>query len=202
MQAIQQEYFSDFTIKWATSEWEKHHAYALRRQVFCGEQGIFEIDDKDDIDNRAQVLVAIANHGGWHEKVVGTVRIHHEGNHVWWGSRLAVDASFRTQTGLGSLLIKLAVSSAHALGCKVFLAQVQKQNERLFQRLNWKSQYELMLKEHLHVMMKAELASFPPCYHPESGFVVSNVNGPFSTLESLAFLQPDMRDIQEEPYVA
>ncbi len=183
------EHFSDFTIKWATLEWEKQQAYALRRQIFCGEQAIFDKDDRDDIDDYAQVLVAIANHGGWHDRIVGTVRIHDEGDHVWWGSRLAVDPSFRTQVGLGSLLIKLAVSSAHALGCQVFLAQVQKQNERLFQRLNWKSQYELTLKQHPHVMMKANLSAFPPCFQPNSGFVVSNRHNSRTIEDATPFLQ-------------
>ncbi|WP_284216115.1 MSMEG_0567/Sll0786 family nitrogen starvation N-acetyltransferase [Agaribacter marinus] len=174
MKKRQHEFFSDFTIKWATSNWEISEAHTLRRQIFCAEQGIFEQDDRDDVDAYAQVLVAIANFGGWHERIVGTVRIHDEGDNVWWGSRLAVDPSFRTQVGLGAQLIKLAVSSAHALGCKMFLAQVQKQNERLFQRLHWHSEYELNVKRHPHVMMKADLSAYPPCYRPTSGFVVSN----------------------------
>jgi len=73
---------SDYTIKWATSEWEINQAKQLRRNVFCLEQGIFDNDDQDDIDDYAQCLIAIANHGCWHDKVVGTVRIHDEGSLV------------------------------------------------------------------------------------------------------------------------
>ncbi len=168
-------HYSDYTIKWATSDWEITQARALRRRVFCTEQKIFSDNDIDEIDTYAQVLVAIANCGGWHERVVGTVRIHPEKDNTWWGSRLAVESTFRTQAGLGSTLIKLAVSSAHGLGCNVFLAQVQKKNEKLFQKLNWKSQFETLVKAHPHVMMKAELSKFPPCYQPKSGYVIQNV---------------------------
>jgi putative N-acetyltransferase (TIGR04045 family) len=169
------EYYSDFTVKWATLEWEKKQAYDLRQRVFCHEQDIFSDTDLDEIDAHAQVLVAIANHGGWHERVVGTVRIHEEEINLWVGSRLAVEYEFRHQVGLGSELIRLAVSSAHAMGCKLFLAQVQKQNEKLFQRLNWESCHELMVRKKPHVMMKADLNAYPPCYQPNSGFVLKNL---------------------------
>ena len=164
--------YSDYTIKWATSKWEVEQAQALRRRVFCHEQGIFDSDDRDQTDDYAQSLIAIANHGCWHDKVVGTVRIHHEGNNVWWGSRLAVDAGFRAHRGLGSALIKLAVSSANGLGCQQFLAQVQKQNESLFKRLNWQSCYDLEVQNRPHVMMQAELEKFPPMTSPTTGFVL------------------------------
>ncbi|MFT6153904.1 MAG: putative N-acetyltransferase (TIGR04045 family) [Crocinitomicaceae bacterium] len=164
--------YSDFTVKWATLDWEIEQAYALRKRVFCGEQDIFLDNDLDEIDDHAQVLVAIANHGGWHERIVGTVRIHQQEADLWWGSRLAVEHAFRHQVGLGSELIRLAVSSAHALGCETFLAQVQKQNETLFQKLNWESCYDLMVRKKPHVMMKANLNAYPPCYKPNSGFVL------------------------------
>ncbi len=169
--------YSDYTIKWATSQWEIDQAFALRRRVFCQEQRIFEHDDCDEVDAYAQCLIAVAGHGCWHDKVVGTVRIHDEGKHVWWGSRLAVDANFRGKAGLGSALIKLAVSSANALGCQQFLAQVQKPNEALFQRLNWQSKFDIMVRNHPHVMMQAELEKFPPNANPNVGFIVrENLN--------------------------
>ncbi|MEE2729825.1 MAG: MSMEG_0567/Sll0786 family nitrogen starvation N-acetyltransferase [Pseudomonadota bacterium] len=166
--------YSDFTIKWATLEWEKNQALALRRQVFCTEQGLFEQHDLDalDADPHTRCLVAIANHGGWPDKVVGTVRIHPAEPMVWWGSRLAVDTGTRGRSGIGAALIRLAVGSARGLGCQRFLAQVQKQNEVLFQRLNWNSQYELPVRNRPHVMMEAELSRYPIVHQPESGFVV------------------------------
>ncbi len=36
---------------------------------------------------------------------------------MWWGSRLAVDSDFRRIGAIGATLIRLAVCSAHAMGC-------------------------------------------------------------------------------------
>lgn len=190
MNQVTNEHYSDFTIKWATLKWEQEQAFALRREVFCHEQQVFEHDDRDDVDTHAQTLIAIANHGGWHEKIVGTVRIHNQDEHVWWGSRLAVNKDFRGQRGLGGALIRLAVCSARALGCTQFLAQVQKQNEALFQKLNWTSQFELNVHNHLHVMMQADLNQFLPCYQPKSGYVVKSDPPKYSGELGASFLQP------------
>ncbi len=166
--------YSDYTIKWASLAWEKEQAWELRRQVFCIEQGIFEGHDVDEIDRSAQCLVAIANHGGWPDKVVGTVRIHMHEQDVWWGSRLAVEKEFRYQSGIGAALIKLAVGSARGVGCKEFYAQVQQQNEALFRKLNWQSHYALQVRGRPHVMMQAQLPQFPVCNSPFSGYVLKN----------------------------
>lgn len=163
---------SDFTIKWVTMDWEIREAHALRRAVFCDEQKLFEESDQDDIDSHAQCLVAIANHGGWPDQVVGTVRIHQYNAGVWWGSRLAVKEGFRHRSGIGATLIKLAVSSANGLGCTQFFAQVQQQNEALFQRLHWHSRYTLQVRHHPHVMMEADLARYPACHTPYQGIML------------------------------
>lgn len=164
--------YSDYTVKWVTLPWEREQAYELRRRIFCEEQAIFEHDDLDEIDRSAQLLVAIGNIGGWHEQVVGTVRIHEEQPGVWYGSRLAVDSRFRRQGQLGATLIKLAVSSAHACGCQQFLATVQPQNENLFRRLHWQTFDEELIHGRLHKVMEADLAHYPPCHSPDSGFVI------------------------------
>lgn len=166
------ESYSDFTIKWASLDWERAQALELRRQVFCIEQGLFTRDDRDEIDDHAQCLVAVANHGGWPDKVIGTVRIHAYEKDVWWGSRLAVDKAFRYQSGIGAALIRLAVGSARGLECQEFFAQVQDQNEALFRKLNWQSHYKLTVRERPHVMMQAQLCQFPVCKRPYSGYVL------------------------------
>ena len=164
--------YSDFTIKWASLPWEIEQALVLRQQVFCQEQGLFVGSDRDVIDDQAQCLVAIANQGGWPDKVVGTVRIHQYSIGVWWGSRLAVAPDFRSRSGIGAGLIRLAVCSAHGLGCTQFFAQVQQQNEKLFQRLNWQSRYPLQVRSRPHVMMEADLRRYPAFHAPYSGFVL------------------------------
>lgn len=79
---------------------------------FCREQGLFADDDRDEIDDHAHLLVALGCVAGWHDRVVGTVRIHQQSPGVWLGSRLAVDAAYRRQGQLGPTLIRLAVCSA------------------------------------------------------------------------------------------
>ena len=73
------------------------------------------------------------------DRVVGTVRIHEEAPGLWFGSRLAVDREFRRIGAIGATLIRLAVSSAHAMGCRHFLAHVQAQNGPLFRQMHWET---------------------------------------------------------------
>jgi putative N-acetyltransferase (TIGR04045 family) len=162
---------SEFLVREACQDWERREAFALRRAVFCIEQGIFTGDDRDAIDAHAQQLVAMSCSGGMPDQVVGTVRIHEKSLGLWWGSRLAVHPSFRSQGHLGATLIRLAVSRAHALGCDIFLAHVQSQNVPLFKKLRWKPLRELSVHSRAHCEMQADLSGYPPCHDPVSGYV-------------------------------
>jgi putative N-acetyltransferase (TIGR04045 family) len=162
---------AEYRVKFATEAWERREAAALRRQVFCAEQGIFASDDRDDIDAIAIPLVAISSLGVAPHDVVGTVRIHEAESGVWWGSRLAVAADYRRIGALGSALIRLAVCSAHARGCRRFYAHVQSQNALLFRRLHWRTLEETELRGRPHHFMQADLAHYPPIADPEVGFL-------------------------------
>ncbi|TAY15533.1 GNAT family N-acetyltransferase [Rhizobium leguminosarum] len=161
---------SEFQVKFATSAWERSQAHALRRAVFCEEQQIFEGDDRDAIDDQAIPIVALSMLGIAADQLVGTVRIHQAEPGLWWGSRLAVHPDFRKIGALGATLIKLAVSSANAIGCHTFLANVQVQNGLLFRRLHWDVIEEFEVYGKPHLRMRADLAYYPPCATPESGF--------------------------------
>lgn len=161
----------EYRVKQAAQGWEREEAHRLRRQVFCTEQGLFGDDDRDGTDDRAQLLVALACIAGMPDEVVGTVRIHEEEPGLWFGSRLAVDAAHRKQGQLGATLIRLAVCSAHAQGCRTFLAHVQSQNLPLFVRMHWTPLREMELLGRSHHLMRADLDCYPPCSTPETGFV-------------------------------
>ncbi|MGQ7843252.1 MSMEG_0567/Sll0786 family nitrogen starvation N-acetyltransferase [Granulosicoccus sp. 3-233] len=149
----------------ASQDWQRHAAARLRRDVFCAEQGIFSGDDRDDIDRIATPIVAVSRMLGEDGHVIGTVRIHPSDNiDEWWGSRLAVARAYRRQAGLGTSLIRLAVSTAHAKGCTRFLAHVQSANVLLFQRLHWWSLGEMSLHGKSHHLMEADLAHYPPIH--------------------------------------
>lgn len=161
---------TEFRIKWATEPWERRQAYALRRAVFCIEQGLFLGDDRDAIDEQAQLLVACTCVAGECDQVVGTVRIHESEPGVWWGSRLAVHPSYRHIGRLGATLIRLAVSMAHAQNAHTFLAHVQLQNIALFEKLHWQLREQRLVHGQAHGFMQASLPHYPPCPHPEWGF--------------------------------
>jgi putative N-acetyltransferase (TIGR04045 family) len=162
---------SEYRIKLATEPWERREAVALRRVVFCDEQKIFTGDDRDAIDDTAIPLVAISSFAVVPQEVVGTVRIHEAEPGVWWGSRLAVAAAYRGISALGTSLIRLAVSSAHARGCRHFYAHVQAQNAQLFWRLGWTTIEEIVAHGRPHHFMQADLNRYPPITDAEIGFV-------------------------------
>lgn len=161
----------EFRVTWAATPWQRRQAHALRRAVFCIEQGLFLGDDRDAIDDHAQLLVAQACVAGMPDEVVGTVRIHQAEPGVWWGSRLAVHAAFRHHGRIGATLIRLAVSSAHAQGASRFFAHVQAQNVALFEKLHWRALGAQMLHGRPHERMRADLAHYPPCGDPWAGYV-------------------------------
>jgi putative N-acetyltransferase (TIGR04045 family) len=164
---------SYFRVKFAVAPWERRACAALRRQVFCTEQGIFAEDDRDAVDAHAISICALSTLGGEVDAVVGTVRIHEvsERPGEWWGSRLAVAGPFRGTAALGAGLIQVAVSSAHARGCTRFLAHVQEQNVPLFQALHWTGLDAVDLHGRPHRLMQADLTAYPPMHDPEHGLV-------------------------------
>lgn len=163
-----------FRIKRASEAWERRDAHALRRAVFCVEQGIFVGDDLDAIDDEAQLLVACTSLAGECDQVVGTVRIHQAEPGVWWGSRLAVNPAFRHVGRIGATLIRLAVCSARAQGAHTFWAHVQQPNVPLFERLHWHSLAAVTLHGRPHAWMQADLLQHPPCHAPDWGFLTQS----------------------------
>lgn len=159
-----------FHIKAAEAPWEVAGVQALRRRVFCQEQAIFDQDDQDEIDAIALPLAAISTVAGFKDQVVGTVRIHQEGEGIWWGSRLAVDHSHRRVGHLGAELIRLAVTTANGIGCTQFFAHVQAQNEKLFTRLHWHRIEDVTIHGQPHVLMQADLDHYPAFDQPFIGW--------------------------------
>jgi putative N-acetyltransferase (TIGR04045 family) len=134
----------------------------LRSRIFCQEQHLFEQHDRDDLDAIAYPIAAVnhsAERGG---DVVGVVRILEKSPRIWYGGRLGVDADFRRHNQIGKGLIWKAVTTANGWGCDRFLATVQIQNVRFFQRLHWRSTDELEIRGITHHLMEADLAYYQP----------------------------------------
>jgi hypothetical protein len=171
----------DFVFKIARSRKDLDGYWDLRRSVFCEEQKIFQVSDRDELDPQAIPIICQTLIAGMEDSVVGAVRIDEREGGTWYGSRLCVAAEFRSvkkispgvairnhqpvYRGLGALgagLIFKAVSTAHALGCKEFLATVQYQNAKFFQRLHWEPLAEMELFGIAHVKMRADLEYYRP----------------------------------------
>jgi putative N-acetyltransferase (TIGR04045 family) len=152
-----------YRIKIATEAWELRGYARLRRETFCVEQGLFQLGDHDEHDVIATPIIAVSDAAVCFDEVVGCVRIFPcDEAGVWYGSRLSVAPEWR---GVGSLvtgLIRAAVRTAHARGCKRFLATVQRQNVPLFRRLHWRDLEEMEVRGRVHMLMQADLSHYPP----------------------------------------
>jgi putative N-acetyltransferase (TIGR04045 family) len=136
--------------------------WELRSAIFCEEQHLFEATDRDELDADAYPITAI-HHGSSHcGQVVGVVRIVEQQPRIWYGGRLGVQREFRRHNQIGKGLIWKAVTTAHGWGCDRFLATVQIQNVRFFQRLHWLSIDELEIKGIRHHLMEADLSYYLP----------------------------------------
>lgn len=136
--------------------------WQLRSEIFCEEQHLFETSDRDELDDRAYPIAAVHHgekHGG---QVVGVVRIVEQSPRHWYGGRLGVHHAFRRHNQIGKGLIWRAVTTAHGWGCDRFLATVQIQNVRFFQRLHWSSIDELEIQGIRHHLMEADLHYYLP----------------------------------------
>ncbi len=145
-----------FTFKIAETERELEEYFRLRHEVFVQEQRIFPETDVDNYDRDAIHIVAIEELTG---KVVGVVRCYKKEEDTWFGGRLGAAPAYRNgQIGPG--LVRLAVKSVKSRGCKKFLAYIQPQNVKFFERLGWKSVGEPVTYQGLpHQLMEADLDS-------------------------------------------
>jgi putative N-acetyltransferase (TIGR04045 family) len=139
--------------------------FALRREIFCDEQGLFAGSDRDACDEGATPMVCVTAE----DRVVGVVRIWEEAPGQWWGGRLGVHPDFRAVGAIGRWLVLAAVGTARGWGATRFRATVQRANVPLFRRLHWRSLDELVLHGQPHHLMEADLIRTPAVVVPRPG---------------------------------
>lgn len=161
-----------YHFKLATTTSEIADYFALRHAIFVEEQGVFQGHDLDDWDAIADPIIAIAPETN---QVVGVVRIYETEPGLWYGGRLGTHADYRKGWQIGKGLIYKAVTTANTRGCHQFLATVQLQNVRFFQRLHWQSLQEIRICDRPHHLMEADLAYYPPTQEPRLGFTLPAV---------------------------
>ena len=125
------------TCRPAESARERAAHFALRRQVFAGEQRIFAGDDADERDAAPATIHAVGLVGG---EVCGVVRLYPLDGAArrWKGDRLAVASEWRS-SHIGAELVRFAVRTAGELGGSEMLAHIQLDNVRFFERLGWRA---------------------------------------------------------------
>jgi putative N-acetyltransferase (TIGR04045 family) len=115
---------------------ERRSHFAVRRAVFCAEQGMFGgDDDRDPRDDSPLTLHAVGIEDG---VVGGTVRLYplDSAGRLWQGDRLAVLPPFR-HGSLGGSLVRFAVRSAGERTGERMVAMIQLANVQFFVALGW-----------------------------------------------------------------
>jgi putative N-acetyltransferase (TIGR04045 family) len=110
--------------------------FELRRAVFVREQHLFEVDDRDERDERPTTLHTLGLVDG---EPCGAVRLYplDAAGREWKGDRLAVLPEHRANH-LGAALVRFAVASGGRLGGRRMVAHVQLPNVRFFEHLGWR----------------------------------------------------------------
>ena len=157
---------SSYKFKLAIAPEEVAGYFALRRSIFVEEQGLFADSDIDAIDEIAYPIVALSDVFSNRSDVLGVVRIYEPEPQLWYGGRLGVHPDFRRAGRIGKGLIYQAVTTANTWGCQRFLATVQLQNVRFFQRFHWSSLEEITICGLPHHLMEADLSYYPPNAEP------------------------------------
>ena len=150
----------DYLFKLAKTQPEISAYFDLRHQIFVEEQRIFKGNDVDLIDQIAHPIIAVESDATSLE-VLGVVRIYEAEPRLWYGGRLGTHPDRRKGWQIGKGLIYKAVTTANTWGCDRFLATVQIQNVRFFQRLHWESLAETEIHGITHHLMQADLNYYP-----------------------------------------
>lgn len=148
----------NYHFKLASAQAEIVAYYQLRHRIFVEEQGLFLDRDRDPLDAIAYPIIAVTPDD---PAVLGVVRIYEAEPHLWYGGRLGTHPDYRRGWHIGKGLINKAVTTANAWGCDRFLATVQIQNVRFFQRLHWDSLEEIEIRGIAHHLMQADLDYYP-----------------------------------------
>ncbi|MFC3341816.1 MSMEG_0567/Sll0786 family nitrogen starvation N-acetyltransferase [Paenibacillus abyssi] len=158
-----------YEFRLANSKEEVAAALTLRRQVFVEEQRMFALSDADEYDPESIYINAWKNDS----LLMGTVRCYpdQQDRSVWWGGRLAVHENYRLR-GIGVYLIEAAVSEMQRRSVRRFLAQVQQQNVKLFEKLGWSKVGEQFISYgQPHQLMEANLHVFDASNRKQRQFI-------------------------------
>jgi predicted GNAT family N-acyltransferase len=141
------------TVREACDAAEFDAAMDLRVKVFCGEQGVSEEEERDDLDEEATQIVAVDESG-----VVATCRLRYlEGGGVCKLERMAVEKRFREQ-GVGGRLLGGAETEARERGAGEMLLHAQRRAEAFYASNGYVAEGETFMDAGIeHVRMRKTL---------------------------------------------
>lgn len=134
----------------ARSELELEHAYALRRRVFCGEQGVSEEAEFDGLDDEATHIVGV-DPGG---VVLATCRLLFDAHWTCRLGRMAVAEGAR-RGGVGRRLLTAAEAEARGRGAREVALHAQRQAEPFYVACWYRAEGATFMEEGIpHVTMR------------------------------------------------
>ena len=139
-------------IRPARTERERDAALALRRRVFCDEQGVAPELELDGRDGEATHVVALRNGA-----VVGTCRLVFDGPAANLG-RMAVEPAARG-AGVGAAILQEAIEAGRRAGAELITLHAQWQAVPFYVRAGFARRGEPFEQAGIeHVRMEIELA--------------------------------------------
>jgi predicted GNAT family N-acyltransferase len=127
-------------------------AMDLRVTVFCGEQGVSEEEERDDLDAEATQIVAVDESG-----VIATCRLRYPEVGTSKLERMAVEARVRGH-GVGARLLAGAEDEARAEGASEMVLHAQRRAEPFYAANGYVAEGETFLEAEIeHVRMRKAL---------------------------------------------
>ncbi len=131
-----------------SDEADMARAFAIRRAVFCDEQGVSRDEEFDGRDGDCRHYLAIAG-----EIVAGTARLRAAGGGEVKIERVAVLKAARGH-GVGTALMRRTMDDAASMGAKIIAISAQRHAEDFYRNLGFVTQGDMFIEAGIeHVRM-------------------------------------------------
>jgi predicted GNAT family N-acyltransferase len=140
------------TVRQVRTDAEVEAALDLRVKVFCGEQGVSEEEETDDLDQVAVHIVGLDESG-----VIATCRLREIGEGQWKLERMVVEKRLR-EAGVGSRLLAGAEEEARSRGAAEMVLNAQTRAEAFYASNGYAAEGDRFLEADIeHVRMRKAL---------------------------------------------
>jgi predicted GNAT family N-acyltransferase len=140
------------TVRSTRDAKEIEAAMDLRIRVFCGEQGVSEEEERDELDDEATQIVALDDSG-----VIATCRLRYLEGGTCKLERMAVDRE-RRERGVGGRLLAGAEAEAREHGSSEMLLHAQRRAESFYASSGYVAEGDTFMEAEIeHVRMRKAL---------------------------------------------